>query len=147
LADDVRVYVTGLAELRRALRVLEPELLAPLRENLKAAGELIAADARSRVTDGSSPWDRHPGLAKGSIRATAGGNNVYIIGGKAKSAYYGWLDFGGSLKPTGARTNTQQRPVIKKGRYIYPAISAKGHALVQAVAVAFDEAARKAGLT
>ncbi len=139
MADDVRFYVTGLAELRAGLRKLEPELLPLLRDNLKAAGEIIAADARSRVPVVS-------GAARDSIRATAGGNNVYVVGGKAKTPYYGWLDFGGVLRPTGNRTNTQtNRPAIKQGRYIYPAISHNGVALKAAVTRAFDEAATKAG--
>jgi hypothetical protein len=75
---------------------------------------------------------RRTGAAAKSIRAGMSGGNVIVRGGGTKtSLYYGWLDYGGELKRTGstrpARVNTQQRPVRKEGRYIYPAVQAQRH--------------------
>jgi hypothetical protein len=123
-ADVGGVYIDGLKELRRALGQLDPEARTRLREELKAAGNIISRDVSRRVRAdvGRGSRGRSTGRAASSVRAVSKGNEVYIVGGKATVPYYGWLDFGGKLKATGRRTNEQKRPVVKRGRYIYPAI-------------------------
>jgi hypothetical protein len=105
---------------------------------MKSVAELVAADARSRVPS-------RGGKAAASIRARSGGNTVYIRAGGARVPYYGWLDFGGTLKPKGRRYNTQVRPRIQGGRFIYPAIEAKQSLLIKKAEEAFESAKRKAG--
>lgn len=135
----VGVNITGLRELRAGLRKVDRAVLKDLRIDLKRAADLIAADARRRVPV-------RTGRARASIRSVAGGNTIYIAGGKKKVPYYGWLDFGGTLGPVGRRRNTQHRPKLSEGRYIYPAISAKNRELIEAADRAFRRAARRGGI-
>lgn len=136
--QTVGVQIHGLAEVRRGLRLIDPELQKEFRVEMKGVAEIIAADARSRVPSRS-------GKAAASIRARSGGNTVFIRAGGARVPYYGWLDFGGTLKPTGRRRNTIRRPKVQGGRFIYPAIEAKQTVLIQRAEQAFDKAKRKAG--
>jgi hypothetical protein len=114
-ADAIKVE--GLAELRRALGKIDPTLQKQLRGRLLKVAQRVSERARQNVPTRS-------GKARNSIKASVSGNKVYLQGGKNTVAYYGWLDFGGRLKPVGERHNTQTRPVIRGGRYLYPAISA-----------------------
>lgn len=111
------VRVEGLAELRRALGQLDPALQKKLRTGLLKIAHKVAERARQGVPVRS-------GRAKASIKASVSGNRAYLQGGKNTVPYFGWLDFGGTLKPVGARRGTQHRPVIQGGRYLYPTIDA-----------------------
>lgn len=160
-------------EVRTYLRRVEPALLPELREEFKLVGAKVAADAKRRIPVGRATWDKHPGQARDSIRVTAGGNTIYIVGGKAKVPYYGWLDFGGVLLPTGqrkmrtayrqwdtgfkyrvigqatgkGRTNRMSRPFIKKGRAIYPAIDENAVHIMKGALGALDAALAKSGFS
>lgn len=144
------VVVSGLKEVRTGLRKLAPELLPELRDELKQVGAKVVTDAKRRAPVGRQTWDRHPGAARDAIRVVSGGNTVYIVGGKKKVPYFGWLDFGGTLKATGkkrpARTNTQVRPLFQRGRMIYPAIDENEHHIMQGALAALDHARDKAGI-
>jgi len=157
--DPVKLYVSGIAELRRALKKVEPDLLPELRTELKAAAEVIAADARRRAPQpgrvtylsthkgtGRVRYRTHTGTARDSIRVVAGGNSIYVVGGKAKVRYYGWLDFGGYNRKVGRRTNTQYRTIIRRGRYIYPALDANIQLLADRVGAAVDKTLAKLDL-
>lgn len=110
----VAVYVENLAEVRRSLKQYEPQLLPVLRAYVKGAIDTTTVEyIRGRVPN-------KDGDALGSIRSTAGGNSFYVKAGNAQAPYFGWLDFGGQLKATGKRRNTQNRPIVKGGRYVYP---------------------------
>lgn len=134
------VGVEGLAELRRALKQIGG---APLQKNLRArfvkVGEEVAADARSRMPEKS-------GKAKGSVKAGVSGNNAYVKGGQKTVPYFGWLDFGGTLKPVGERRNTIKRARVKGGRYLYPAIGRKRGRIVEAAVQALEDTGRELGL-
>ena len=130
--------VYGLKELRRDLRRVEPELTPYLRTELKAAGDVVVRRAKRRVVGSIKDQDRSDRLAENSLRVTSGGNVLYVQGGNASTPYYGWLDFGGTLRPTGARRNTQKRPRVSGGRYIYPALAESNKELADAVARAVD---------
>jgi hypothetical protein len=86
------------------------------------------------------------GAAKRSVKPSYSGSYLAIRAGGAKAPYYGWLDFGGTLGPSGGRRNTQHRAVFKKGRYLYPAIARKRHLVEAAAKRAIEQAKRKAGL-
>lgn len=158
--DPVKLYVSGIRELRAALRKVEPELLPELRVDLKAAAEVVAADARRRAPQpgnvtyvvrqrnrrSQTRVRTRTGAARDSIRVVAGGNSIYLAGGKAKTPYYGWLDFGGKLPAKGGRRNTQVRPIIRRGRYIYPAIDANIQLLADRVGAAVDRTLAKLDL-
>ena len=111
------VHVEGLAELRKALAYVDKDLPKNLRKKLIPIAQKVAERARQGMPVRS-------GRAKASVKGSVSGNNVYVQGGKGTVPYYGWLDFGGRLKPVGDRHNTQMRPVIRGGRYLYPAIDA-----------------------
>lgn len=155
MAVIAEVNVTGLRELRAALRKVDRSILPELRDGLKDAVEIVAADVRSVM-----PKDT--GAAAASVRAVAGGNTIYLVGGKARVPYFGWLEFGGKLpdkRPNSKRAlawggadhpsayaKGANRPKIREGRYMYPAIKRKTPMIVDAAGDAFDSAARKAGL-
>ena len=122
---------------------MDPELLKELRGELKKAAEPIAQDARRRVKRSIKNRSRSTGRAAASIRITAGGNRIRIVGGKKRVPYYGWLDFGGTLHPSGGRRNLQTRPIIRRGRYIYPAIDAGLPDVVRRVDRVVNDTARK----
>lgn len=147
MARPAGVYVAGVRELRRDLRRVAPALLPELRQELKAAGEVVAKDAKRRVRRSIRNPSRSTGRAEGSLRVLAGGNKIYLAGGKASVPYFGWLDFGGELRPIGYRKNTISRSAPKRGRYIYPAIGANIHEVVAGVEDAVERTLRKVNLT
>lgn len=137
------IRVEGLAELRRALRqVDDPDALPELRAGLKDAAEVVARDARGRVPS-------RTGRARDSIRATAGGNRAFVVGGKARVPYYGWLDFGsrrpisGRPRSVGPWSGSGVGP--DKGRFIYPAIDANETQIARICEEAISKAMRRLG--
>lgn len=131
------VEIIGLREFRRDLKKIDPELQKQLRSELLDLGKEIADDARADVPV-------RTGRARDSIKAGVSGNNAYIQGGKKTVPYYAWLDFGGVLRPTGGRRNTQVREFRKDGRFIYPAIDRARPKILDRAEKAFDNAARDA---
>lgn len=135
------VSIEGLAELRRDLqRAAQVDDLKELRDGLKDAADVVAQDAKRRVPSRS-------GAARGSVRATAGGNTAYVVGGRAKVPYYGWLDFGtrnprsGNPRSEGPWAGSGKGP--KKGRFIYAAIEDKSTEVSRRVEVAVSKALKK----
>lgn len=137
--SESAVRVEGLAELRRALGGIDKALPKHLAKRLKAVGERVAANARGRMPSRS-------GRARSSVKAGTSGNTAHVQGGRKAIPYYGWLDFGGTLRPTGGRRNTQRRPKLKKGRYLYPAIDAMGPQIKSGASDAFSDTKRQLGL-
>lgn len=132
---NAELNVTGLRELRAALNRLDKALAGELRDGLKNAAGVVARDA-ARVVP------KRSGRAAGSLRAVSRGNTVLVQGGGARAPYYGWLEFGGAV----GRKSSVKRPRVPNGRYIRPAIARNETEIVNKVADAFDNAARKAGL-
>ena len=145
--------MTGYAELRRSLSRLAPELVPELREGMKYAAEVAAKDAANRLTAAVASNNprkrpaRSTGRAAASIRALSSGNVIYLAAGTAgRVPYYGWLDFGGDLKPKGRRKNRQTRPFLKRGRFLYPAADATAGIALTRAEIAMSAAISKAGL-
>ena len=140
-------YISGIKELRRALKRMDPEANKALTVELRKAADPLLQDAKRRVRRDIKNPSRSSGKAAGSLRITAGGAKVKIAAGKKAVPYYGWLDFGGSLRPTGRRKNYQYRPIVGKyGRYLYPAVF-KGQARTKRhVEKAIRDAIKRAGL-
>ena len=139
-----RVQVTGLAELRRDMkRAGEVEARGDLRDGLKAAAKVVADDARGRVPVVS-------GRARDSLRATAGGNKAYVVGGRSKVPYYGWLDFGtrsprsGQPRSVGPWARSGSGP--GHGRFIYAALDARERQVADLVEKALSDALDKLDL-
>jgi HK97 gp10 family phage protein len=138
------IRVEGLAALRRDLKRAEQiDARNDLRDGLKNAADIVAREAKSRVPTRS-------GAARDSIRATAGGNRAFVVGGKARVPYYGWLDFGtrtprtGNSRSVGPWAGSGKGP--EKGRFIYQALDAKERQVVEAVEEAVSTALRKVDL-
>lgn len=135
-ANEFSVKISGLAELRTALRAMPGHLDKALATDLLKIAELIAARTRSVMPEIS-------GHAKGTVKAfvTRGGARVSEGDGSA-SDYVGWLDFGGHV----GRHASISRGVIKKGRYLYPSGLALRPQTIAALDAAIDKAAASAGL-
>jgi hypothetical protein len=135
------VYISNLAEVRKYLRKIHPDLVPVLREDLKAAIIVNTLPAIIRRVPKIS------NRARFTIKARSGGNTLYVIaGGKSSAApYFGWLDFGGTLRNRGpGRNQTIVRPIIKYGRYVYPGIKQTQDRLVEAAGRAVDKAVKSA---
>jgi len=128
------VYVQNLAEVRKYLRKLHPDLVPVLREELKSAvNSIVVPNIRQRVP-------KRTGRAQGNIRSQSKGNSIVIVAGTGRVAYFGWLDFGGELKGRGRGKNQKiTRPFLTKGRYVYPGIAATEPRIVQAAGQAVDK--------
>lgn len=161
------VKMEGFRELDKALRAAgegaEKEFRAELRSS--PVMNMIVRDARTRLeatygkhentgirrvtrgkTSATSRPSRSKGTAAASIRVLANSRGVSIVGGKAKVPYFGWLDFGGDLKPSGGRKNMQKRKFIKSGRALYPAINEYRPYIARAAEQAMQNNNQKAGL-
>ena len=128
------VYVQNLAEVRKYLRKLHPDLVPVLRNELKTAvSSSVIPNIRQRVP-------KRTGRAQGNIRAQSKGNSIVVVAGTGRVAYFGWLDFGGDLKGRGRAKNQKiSRPFLTKGRYVYPGIAATEPKIVQAAGQAVDK--------
>ena len=135
------------ASLQRALKQTGDDAERELRDELKNSSVMfqIVSDARALLT-GSYRGRRSTGRAAASLRVGATTKGVYITGGKSTVPYYGWLDFGGDLKPSGGRRNLQKRPFKKRGRAMYPAIYKHRGDINMAAEDAIESSLRKAGL-
>lgn len=137
------IRVEGLGQLRRALRQVEdPSALGELRQGLKAAAEIVAAEARRRMPS-------RTGRTRQTVRAVASGNRALIVAGNAKTPHYGWLDFGsrtpvtGNPRSVGPWRGSGQGPA--GGRFIYPALDAKERQVIEAIDDSVGAVLRKAG--
>jgi hypothetical protein len=135
VTPDGPVRVEGIADLRRGLRKIDPELAKEFRGSILPIAEKVAADARSRVPSKS-------GRAAASIRGGVSGNNAYVQGGKKSVPYFGWLDFGARTPQTGRPRSVgpwaKSGPGLSKGRFIYPAIGANRDAIEKQAVEAID---------
>lgn len=119
MAEDVRVVVSGIGKLQSALKKVDDETPAKLKEGFKRIAEMVASSARSKVP-------RRTGKAAASIKARASTRGGSIAFGGSAAPHYPWLDFGGSTKRRvgGVRREWKGNPV-GEGRYIYPSIREK----------------------
>lgn len=139
MAQQQAVHVEGLKELRRALGQVDKQLPKNLRGRLKRIGDKVADRARQRMP-------KRSGRAASSVKAGVSGNNAYVQTGKKTVPYAAWLDFGGTLRPSGQRRGLQVRPRIPGGRYLYPAIEQMRPQTEREAREAFEETARELGL-
>lgn len=126
------VKVTGLRELRRELRRLEPasEWQPALKAAGRAAGQIVADDATSSAAAGATTISgKHASMgsaALATIRVLAQQARVFIAGGRASLAYYGGWEFGSSGRH-------RQFPPKRgaDGYNIYPAIAKNRDEIIQ----------------
>lgn len=139
MSSPTGVYVTNLAEVRKYIRKLHPDLVPVLRTELKyAVSTIVVPNIRRRVPE-------RTGRARKSVRSQSKGNQILIVAGNAKVQYFGWLDYGGELKGRGrGRNQTIRRPFDGGGRYVYPGIYSTQAQLVQAAGRAVDKILQQA---
>lgn len=133
------IKVDGLTDFRAAVKRLSPEVSKEFRKDLKAVADIVAAEARADIPVVT-------GTARASIKASTSGSYVQVVAGGPSAPYYPWLDFGGTLRPTGGRKNYIKRARLKKGRYIYPNIDTHLPEIAAGADRAIRAAARKVGL-
>lgn len=129
------IKIEGLKEFSRALRKIDNELPKALRLAHNEAGQLIVDYAKAKVP-------RKTGRAAGTIKAKSTRTETRVQGGSKRVPYYPWLDFGGRV----GRRHSVQRPYIKQGRYIYPALGANYDEFTQLLTEKLIEVARQAGV-
>jgi len=135
------VEVRGLRELQGAFRTIDRDLPKELRLHLKDIATHVVGVVQQRMPFGT-------GEAARSVkpRATQRGAGIaFPAGGKpwrdVKADYYPWLDFGGKV----GRGRSIVRPVVKGGRYIYPAIAESRGYIETEVNAAVEVVAEHAG--
>jgi hypothetical protein len=129
------IKIEGLKEFSRALRKIDNELPKALRLAHNEAGQLIVDYAKAKVP-------RKTGRAAGTIKAKSTRTETRVQGGSKRVPYYGWLEFGGRV----GRRHSVQRPYIKQGRYIYPALGANYDEFTQLLTEKLIDVARQAGV-
>jgi hypothetical protein len=134
-----RITVEGVADLNRSLRRADPEMQKALRRSFRG----LAVKARDRIR---SIVPARSGRARSSVRASATGKSAYVAAGKAAVPYVGWLDFGGTLQPSGKRRGTQVRPVVARGRYLYPTLDRLRPEMIRDAQAAIRHALARAGI-
>lgn len=111
-----QVRIEGLRELRRTIRQIgDTELKDGMKNAHKRAADLVAKDAASRAPVKT-------GALKESIKSLGSQREAKVKGGKKKVPYFGFIDFGGTIKQT---NRTISRPYMREGRMLYPALAAK----------------------
>jgi phage gpG-like protein len=128
MADPV-VRTQGLAELRRDLRKLEPQVDKELRESIKEAADKVA------VTAGALAPRRSGALAH-SIRPFVSGAKASI---GSTLPYAGVVHWGGTIRPRGVPITFERTEFISR------AVDDHSGALVEDIADGIDRAARRAG--
>ena len=130
---DMQIKVEGLDDFRRRLKVVETTFPGELRKALNDVAEIVAVEARKRVPVVS-------GRLRDSIKPASTQRFGQVKMGTAKKVpYAGWIEFGGR-KP-------HPRPVVRAGRYIFPAFVAKRAAVNRRSVEVVEGLARRAGLT
>jgi hypothetical protein len=118
MADNITISVLGLKEFRRQLDAAVGRKGAgvELRKVFNVASAVVVRDAAAHVPNVSGALAR-------SIRARSTTTEARIVMGKARVPYAGFIEFGGRVGKgrTGRNTGSVRRPLVKTGRYLYPA--------------------------
>jgi hypothetical protein len=113
----------------------------PLAKAFAAAGKKavapIADAVRGRlpVSDRDDKWTV-PGQLAGDVRTNATRTGATVRMGRARIAYAGWIEFGGTRK----RPHAAHRDYFKGGQYMFPAASALTSAAADTYAAAAQQA-------
>lgn len=130
----VTIEVTGLRELRAALKQADAGLPKLIRVALNASSELVVNYAQRKIPSRS-------GRARGSLKVRSSQTQARVAAGGTRAPYYPWLDFGGSVGPG----KSVHRPFYTEGRYVYPGLRENRDEITQTMATALDELVRSAG--
>lgn len=134
----VGVQVHGWGEMRARLGALRGQLPAAVRAAARDSAQLVVRAAQRRMPLGPG----RGGHARSSIRSAATSRGTEVRGGDPRFSYYPWLEFGGRV----GRKKSVKRARVKRGRYIYPALSAQRALMRRALSRNLTRAARSSGL-
>lgn len=146
---ECRLDVTEYQAFARDLRRADPVAAASLRKNLKAAGEIVAADARARASFSKKIVP--------TIRVKVSGANVVISAGGPGVPIAGLEELGnaagGSKSAAATGEGRFRHPVFGNKKvwvnqpmhpYLAPAVETKAQEAVDKIADALDDAMRTA---
>lgn len=137
--DLVRTtWVKDFGQFQRDLARIEPHMRDEFRDAIRPVAAEVVANVKTSMP-------HRTGAAAGSVRSSVTNKGAYVKEGNRSVPYVGWLDFGGTLKPTGRRRGTQYRSVFREGRYLYPTIMRMRPKIAEAAAWAVEMSARAAG--
>jgi hypothetical protein len=136
MADSVRVKVSGLPEVRRALRQIQADSPDGLQRATKRAAQIVAADARRRVPIGPG----RNGHVRSSFKVVSSRGGATVQAGGTRYPYLPWLEFGGRV----GRNNSVYRKRIKAGRYLWVALAESRPRIQAALRDELEDIARKA---
>lgn len=134
-----RIVVSGLRDVARALKSLEGEAAKEFRGVMREAAKTVARDAARRVP-------RRSGRASRSYRPRAGQRGAAVAFGGPKAEYVPWLDFGGRVFRHGRTSKPITRPVVRGGRYLYPAIADNLESVQDDVVAGLEDILRRYGM-
>jgi hypothetical protein len=147
--SGIRIQTTGIPELKRSLKQMDPALAKEFRSGFKKIAEKVAADIRPKVPHKS-------GRAAASVKGVAKGVGGGVAFGGAQAPYFPWLDFGGStgrghkpgVRDSGAIKNDpfMGPGPYKEGRYVYPTIREDHDMLMDEVGKMVEQTAHKVQL-
>jgi hypothetical protein len=148
------VELRGLDQLAKDFKAIDTGLPKQLQIEFKEISAFVVDRARRKMP-------RISGVLQGSIRPVATSHSAGISrptgGDRTKGAYYPWMDFGGGRPDARGVTATSpiahersttgkfRRPVVKGGRYLYPAIAESTEEIGAAADLAVVKVARAAG--
>jgi hypothetical protein len=134
LAQETRVEVRGLRELKSAFRQVDKGLNKELGHEFKELAESIAAKVRMKVP-------KRKGRAASSVKGKGSQRGGAIAFGGSAAPYYPWLDFGGRV----GRSKSIYRPFQSSGRYVYPTIAENKDEIIDETDKVLKRMLQKAG--
>ena len=144
MSDGVSIDTSSFAKFARGLRAAEPELKLELLREMKAAGEVVAIDARSRANSFPRTGDGTTRIAD-SIRVSVSGDTIKVVANKKKAPEARPIENKGKSgtfrHPVGGNrevwVNQEAHPFLR------PALLANRELVVAAVKRAVEKALRK----
>lgn len=133
--DDLKIGVSGLSDMSRALRRIDTEAPKGLRLALNRVADFFVGRVQPLIP-------RRSGAAAKSLKARSTRTSARIAAGGARAPYYPWLDFGGRV----GRDRSVERPFYTEGRYIYPTLRKQRPEIDKMLGSALVAVAESAGL-
>ena len=133
---ELKIGITGLAELNRGLRAIDANAPKELRLRLNAAANIVVDATRPKIPEDT-------GAAARSLVARSTRTAARVAAGGKKAPYYPWLDFGGEGRIKG---HPAARPFLREGRYFYPTLREKRPQVEKELLDGLTAIVRNAGL-
>lgn len=129
------IKITGLAEFRKNLKKLSPELPTAIRTANNDVADIVVQYVKQHMENRS-------GAAVKTVRKASTQKEVRVREGSNKVPYVPWLDFGGRVGPK----RSVRRPFYGDGRYLYVGLYANRQVITDRLAEELISLCRQAGL-